>query len=126
MAKKFIRNNEPDKFLKEHIIKGDRSDGIPNFLSPDDTFVNDGRQKPVTEKKLNNWMDQEPEDFCDENMLRNYRRNEMLIDLSKIPEEYKRNILDTYKNAKRNGREKIFDYLIKHRMKMLMEHIQEF
>lgn len=126
MAKKFIRNTDPDKFLKEHIIKGDRSDGIPNFLSPDDTFINEGRQKPVTEKKLNNWMDQEPEAFCDENMLRNYRRNEMLIDLSKIPEEYKQKILDTYNNAKRNGREKIFDYLIKHRMKMLMEHIQEF
>lgn len=126
MAKKFIRNTEPDKFLKEHIIKGDRSDGIPNFLSGDDCFVTESRQKPVTEKKLNTWMDQEPEDFCDENMLRNYRRNEMLIDLSKIPEEYKQKILDTYKNAKQNGREKIFDYLIKHRMKMLMEHIQEF
>lgn len=126
MAKKFIRNNAPDKFLKEHIIKGDRSDGIPNFLSHDDTFVTEARQKPVTEKKLNSWMDQEPEAFCDENMLRNYRRNEMLIDLGKIPEEYKQKILDTYKNAKKNGRDKIFDYLLKHRMKMLMEHIQEF
>jgi hypothetical protein len=126
MAKKFIRNTEPDKFLKEHIIKGDRSDGIPNFLSGDDCFVTESRQKPVTEKKLNNWMDQDPEVFCDENMLRNYRRNEMLIDLSKIPEEYKRNILDTYKNAKQNGKEKIFEYLIKHRMKILIEHIQEF
>jgi hypothetical protein len=126
MAKKFIRNNAPDKFLKEHIIKGDRSDGIPNFLSSDDCFVSESRQKPVTEKKLNSWMDQEPEAFCDENMLRNYRRNEMLIDLGKIPEEFKQKILDTYKTAKTNGREKIFDYLIKHRMKMLMEHIQEF
>ena len=126
MAKKFIRNNAPDKFLQEHIIKGDRSDGIPNFLSHDDTFVTEARQKPVTEKKLNSWMDQEPEAFCDENMLRNYRRNEMLIDLGKIPEEYKQKILDTYKNAKKNGRDKIFDYLLKHRMKMLMEHIQEF
>jgi len=126
MAKKFIRNNSPDKFLKEHILKGDRSDGIPNFLSSDDCFVTESRQKPVTEKKLNSWMDQEPEEFCDENMLRNYRRNEMLIDLSKIPQEFKQKILDTYKTAKTNGREKIFDYLIKHRMKMLMEHIQEF
>ena len=47
-AKKFLKTNEPEKFLREHIIKGDRDDGIPNILSSDDTFVTDKRQKPVT------------------------------------------------------------------------------
>ena len=126
IAKKFIKTNNPDKFLKEHVLKGDRSDGIPNFLSPDDVFVTDVRQKPVTEKKLNSWMEQEPESFCDEIMLRNYRRNEMLIDLSKIPDNIQEKILKTYETAPNNGRGKIFNYFVKHRMKMLMEHIQEF
>jgi hypothetical protein len=126
MAKKFLRTNSPSEFLKEHIIKGDRSDGIPNFLSSDDTFVSEARQKPVTEKKLNTWLTQEPEAFCNEITLRNYRRNELLIDLSKIPDEYQSKIIDTYETTPKRGREKIFNYFIQHRMKMLMDHIQEF
>ena len=126
MQKKFLKESNPERFLREHIMKGDKGDGIPNFLSPDDIFVSDGRQKPVTEKKLNTWVTQDPESFCDEVMLRNYRRNEMLIDLSKVPEDYKQRILEAFRNAISNGREKIFNYFVKHRMKMLMEHIQEF
>lgn len=126
MAKKFLRTNDAGKFLKEHILKGDRSDGIPNFLSSDDTFVAESRQKPVTEKKLNSWLEQEPEVFCDEIMLRNYKRNEMLIDLSKIPQDIQAKILEHYDSANQNGRDKIFNYFIKYRLKMLMEHIQEF
>jgi 5'-3' exonuclease len=126
MGKKFLRTNSADKFLKEHILKGDRSDGIPNFLSSDDTFVAESRQKPVTEKKLNSWLEQEPETFCDEIMLRNYKRNEMLIDLSKIPQEIQSKILEHYDSANENSRDKIFNYFIKYRLKMLMEHIQEF
>jgi 5'-3' exonuclease len=126
MGKKFLRCGDPDKFLKEHIFKGDRSDGIPNFLSCDDTFVTEARQKPVTEKKLNKWLEEEPESFCDEVMLRNYKRNELLIDLSKIPTEYQEKILDAYDNAPKRGREKLLNYFIQNRMKQLMEHIQEF
>jgi len=125
-AKKFLRTNEPDKFLREHIIKGDRGDGIPNILSSDDTFVTDKRQKPVTEKKLNIWVTEEPVQFCDSLMLRNYKRNEALIDLSKVPQDIQAKILETYENAPNNGRDKIFNYFIKHRLKLLMEHIQEF
>lgn len=126
MGKKFLKCADPDKFLKEHIFKGDRSDGIPNFLSSDDTFVSEARQKPVTEKKLNKWLEEELESFCDEVMLRNYKRNELLIDLSKIPTEYQEKILDAYDNTPKRGREKLLNYFIQNRMKQLMEHIQEF
>jgi hypothetical protein len=126
MSKAFLRTNTPEAFLKEHIIKGDRSDGIPNFLSSDDTFVVEARQKPVTEKKLNKWLGEEPESFCDEVMLRNYKRNELMIDLSKIPTEYQDKILDAYENAPKRGREKILNYFIKNRMKQLTLSITEF
>ena len=127
MAKKFLKTSEPIKFLKEHIIKGDRGDGIPNILSSDDTFIAESRQKPVTEKKLNIWISQKPEDFCDAPMLRNYQRNENLIDLSKVPDEYATKILNAYHNPNSiKGKDKILNYFIKNRMKQLMEHIQEF
>lgn len=126
MAKKFLRTSTPDSFLREHIIKGDRGDGIPNILSQDDTFVTEARQRPVTEKKLNTWLTQEPESFCDDMMLRNYRRNEALIDLEKVPTDYQTKIMDAFENAPRNGKSKLMNYFIKNRMKQLMEHLQEF
>ena len=127
MAKKFLKTSEPIKFLKEHILKGDRGDGIPNILSSDDTFITEARQKPVTEKKLNTWVSQKPEDFCDASMLRNYQRNESLIDLSKVPSEYADRILTAYRSPKEvKGKDKVLNYFIKNRMKQLMKHIQEF
>jgi hypothetical protein len=127
MGKKFLKTSEPIKFLKEHILKGDRGDGIPNILSSDDTFITEARQKPVTEKKLNTWVAQKPEDFCDASMLRNYQRNESLIDLSKVPSEYTDRILTAYRSPKEvKGKDKVLNYFIKNRMKQLMEHIQEF
>ena len=127
MAKKFLKTSEPIKFLKEHILKGDRGDGIPNILSSDDNFITEARQKPVTEKKLNTWVAQKPEDFCDASMLRNYQRNESLIDLSKVPSEYADRILTAYRSPKEvKGKDKVLNYFIKNRMKQLMEHIQEF
>ena len=126
MAKKFLRTSNAEEFLKMHIIRGDRGDGVPNILSSDDTFVTESRQKPVTEKKLNTWMNEEPTIFCDTMMLKNYKRNESLIDLSKIPIEYQQNIMNEYQNAPKNGRGKILNYFIKNRMKQLTEHLQEF
>jgi hypothetical protein len=126
IGKKFLRTSNPHALLKEHIIRGDRGDGIPNILSADSIFVNEERQRPIQEKKLNSWINQEPQDFCDSMMLRNYKRNESLIDLSKIPQEYQDKIIDTYENVKENGKEKIFNFFIKNRMRNLMEHIQEF
>jgi len=127
IAKKFLKEANPVRFLKEHIIKGDRGDGIPNILSSDDTFIAEARQKPVVEKKLNTWVEQNPEDFCDATMLKNYRRNESLIDLSKVPTEFSDKILETYRSPRQvKGKDKILNYFIKNRMKLLMEHIQEF
>ena len=52
VMKKFVVCNNPDMFLKEHILKGDPGDGIPNVLSEDNCFVVGSRQKPLTKKKM--------------------------------------------------------------------------
>lgn len=126
IMKKFIEEPSPDAQLKELIIRGDKGDGIPNILSPDDVFVSGGRQKPVMEVKLLNWLNQKPEDFCDENMLRNYYRNQSLIDLTKIPKELTESILDTYDNTKTKTKSEFMNYMISHRLKNLIEVIGEF
>lgn len=59
VQKKFVKDIDPHTYIKEHVLKGDRSDGVPNFLSPDNTFVEDMRQKPLQKKKLEVWIDLE-------------------------------------------------------------------
>ena len=126
LTKKFLNTDNPDNFLREHILRGDTSDGVPNFLSSDDTFVTDKRQTPLSKKKVSVWAELEPDVFCQGEQLRNYRRNEMLIDFTKIPEWLQINIVDEYVNQPEVGRSRLFNYFIKYKLKNLMEHINEF
>ena len=126
ILKKFIKEPLPHVQLKQMIIRGDKGDGIPNILSPDGVFVEGGRQKPITEVKIIQWMNQQPEEFCVGEMLRNYKRNEMLIDLSKIPNNLQENILDKYESVQPKTRQVFMNYMINNRLKNLIEVIDEF
>ena len=126
ILKKYIKEPLPLMQLKQLIIRGDKGDGIPNILSPDDVFVVGGRQKPITEAKIIKWMNQEAKEFCTEDMFRNFSRNEMLIDLTKIPEKLTEQILHTYENAKGHSRQDFMNYMIANRLKNLIEVIDEF
>ena len=126
VLKKFVNGIDPDVYIKEHILKGDRSDGVPNFLSPDNCFVNELRQRPISKKKLATWIDLDPEDFCNEEMLRNYQRNRTLIDLTQAPDWVSKTCVETYLNSKVNDRSGLLNYFIKHRLKNHMENIGDF
>lgn len=127
VKKKFITSDDPILFMKEHLIKGDVGDGIPNFLSPDNSFVDSIRQKSITTKNLQVWLAHSiPEDFCTEETLRNYRRNEQLIDLEFTPVEIKRKIIEEYESQADKDRSKMFSFMIKNRLKVLTESITDF
>jgi hypothetical protein len=59
-------------------------------------------------------------------MLRNYKRNEMLIDLSKIPTDLQEKILDKYDSVQPKTRQVFMNYMINNRLKNLIEVIDEF
>lgn len=126
VTKKWIRVPDPRRFLREHIMKGDRGDGIPNFLSNDSCIVAKERQKPLASKKLNNWVDQEPENFCNEEMLRNYKRNEQLVDLDFVPDDIRREVNRQYDEYVIPDRKGLLNYFIKNRLKLLTDTIGEF
>lgn len=126
IRKKFISHNNPGMYTKEHIIRGDAGDGIPNMLSPDNCLVVGSRQKPVTTKKLEQWLQMPPESFGENEIVRNFKRNQQLIDLTFIPEEIKNNVLSEYEKQSNKGREKLFNYFVTFKLKNLMENIQEF
>lgn len=126
ILKKYIKEPFPLVQLKQLIIRGDKGDGIPNILSADDCIVTATRQKPITEAKIIKWLNQEPKEFCTDEMLRNYNRNEMMIDLTKIPEKIRLDILNTYETAKGKTKQEFMNYMIANRLKNLIEVAQDF
>ena len=124
--KHFVNGVDPTTYIKEHILKGDRSDGVPNFLSPDNTFVDELRQRPMSKRKIETWIDLEPSDYCNEEMMRNYQRNRTLIDLSYIPDDIKEKCTQTFLDAPEGSRKHLLNYFIKKKLKSLMENIGDF
>lgn len=126
LTKKFLKDNKPEHQLRALILKGDRSDGVPNILSRDDVLVEGLRQKPLSKKKLESWINGNPEELFEGEVLRNYKRNETLIDLARIPESIQINIKTRYESEQYTGRDRMLNYFIKHRLKELTNSIQEF
>ena len=126
VQKRWRITNDPDRFVKEHIMRGDPGDGVTNFLSADNTFVVGARQKPLSQKKMDAWIHMDPREFCDENMLRGYMRNQQLVDLTFVPENLRVQVLTEYETQAGKGRSKLFNYFIEKRLKNLLESINEF
>tara|TARA_B100001778_G_scaffold257028_1_gene217132 strand:- start:1426 stop:2268 length:843 start_codon:yes stop_codon:yes gene_type:complete len=125
ILKKFVNGEDPETYIKQHILKGDASDGIPNVLSPDHTFVEGLRQRPLTKKKIEAWVDMNIDDF-EEEVKRNYIRNQKLIDLKMIPENLEKDIMVDFCEAPINDRSKLFPYFTDKRLRELTENIGEF
>ena len=121
--KRWITHSSPEKYLYEHIIKGDTGDGVPNILSPDNCLVIGQRQRPVTKKRLEEWQDI---NTMDEEAKRNYARNKAMIDLSQIPQGIKDQVLAEWNSDLANDRSQLFNYFIKNKLKNLMDAISEF
>jgi len=116
---------DPVVFLHEQIIKGDRSDGIPNILSPDDIFLTKEKQRPINKKRLEEWSKVENIPLGSETK-KYYDRNKRLIDLDCIPKEIEESIINTYNNYLIPSRSKLLPYFIEHKLKSLMENIGDF
>ena len=130
ITKKFINGVDPEEYLVEHILKGDSGDGIPNVLSPDNTFVDGLRQKPMGKKKVAEWGKNplRPVEMAlpNDEVKRNYQRNLQLIDLSKSPPEIFTDCIRAYHDAPDGNRSKLLNYFIEKRLKNLTESIGEF
>ena len=124
--KKFITSKNPLEELKAKIIGGDRGDGIPNILSPGDTFVREIRQKVMTEARLTTFMSANYGEYEDETARIGFSRNQTLIDLRNIPSDIKNSIIDTYNNTTPAPRSKLIPYFMAKKLKNLMDVIEEF
>jgi hypothetical protein len=126
--KKRIICDKPLEYLKEHIIRGDKGDGIPNILSPDDVFVAKGRQKSIFDEKLHGWLSTPVTKLVDDGCfsLRNWKRNEELIDLTFTPQAIRDQVLLQYHAQAGKDRSQLTNYFIKKKLKHLHESINDF
>ncbi len=127
ILKRFIKIDDPNAFIREHIIKGDRGDGIPNFISNDNTFAAGERQKPISSKKLNEWIKKDATEFCTTDwMLRCYKRNQTLIDFDYIPDNIQSGIVMAFDETKPASKQKMLNYFIEKGLKVMIESIGDF
>lgn len=128
MQKKQIKANAKELHEKKitHIVKaGD--DGIPNILSKDDVFVVGERQKPVSAKRLQEFLELGYDACKNDDERRNWHRNVKLIDFDHIPEDVSKEIIDTYVNNKPTGdKMSIMNYLIEKKCRLLLDELEDF
>ena len=126
ITKKLVTTKNPYNYLKEHIMRGDSSDGIPNFLSSDNCIVDKIRQKPLSKKKVESWLGESPVDFCTEEQLRNYHRNMKLIDLQYTPLDIVGKIKQQFNENPKGKRSGLLNFFVEKKLNNLIQDIGEF
>jgi nucleoid DNA-binding protein len=78
--------------------------------------------KPLTQKKIDAIIGT---DIEGSEIGRNYYRNSMLINLVNTPKEIQEKVMKEY-NTQKKDRSKLMNYFMEHKLKNLMEVIEEF
>ena len=127
IRKKFVEiTSTPQEILMEHIISGDKGDGVPNILSDDDVFVSGKRQRPIRKNLIAEWKTQKPEEWVTGDMVEGYIRNRTMVDLSQTPQNIKDEIVAQYELQRNKGRDEVHKYFSKFNLHRLMDKAEEF
>ena len=129
---KFVKCSiDPKDVLFEHIIKGDKGDGVPNVLTDDDAIVKGNRQRPIHSKKLEAWKKNHAEMPQDSTFVTNYERNQTLVDLSRIPQDIEDAIDLAFIKAEppfdiELNKDILKNYFNEHKLSKMLDVIEEF
>ena len=114
-------------YLEEHILRGDRNDGVPNVLSDDDVLVTPGkRQNKMTEKRLAELKTTSVEHWVNTTYKRNWKRNQLLVDLRCAPPSVTRNVIQQYEEQKNKPHHRMYKYLVKYQITGLLDVVDQF
>lgn len=133
ILKKYLKPAvSPEATRREHVLRGDNGDGVPNFRSPDNAIVDGIRQKAIREKEMAEWLKLPPDAFESGAMCKTkdeqtwFTRNTVMIDLDSIPAKVSDDILSTYHAQTPGNRSKIRGYFIANRMRNMIEITDQF
>ena len=86
-------------------------------------MVEGKRQKPCSKKRVEEVIN----DPYNESWKDNFERNQTMIDMTKIPEEYESLVLEEFNNDMViTDRSKLLDYFIKNKLRNLLPNIGDF
>lgn len=127
-SEKKEKEKNPDAYLFEQIFRGDKVDGIPNIKSPNNSFIDKIRQKQCREDFILQCYKNRLylNDILTENEYKRYLENSELIDLKKIPDTIKKNIVETYNTTEKQGRNRLFEYFASRDLNQLINNIGDF
>lgn len=137
ITKKFlVPKEDPITDLYVKVMRGDSGDGVPNVFSDINLFLDRSeggtlRQKPVSSKMISegvklNWDPYVM--FTNETLIANFQRNQILVDFDYIPKHLFDECVKTYEGIKNKGVDamKLQMFLAKHRLKQLLDSVNEF
>ena len=119
--KGILRCDDPYDFLLDHVVRGDSSDGVPNAISDDAVFVEGRRQTRLTNKKIEELKEvgfQQEDNFME--------RNQKLIDLTMVPDYIEEETMRQMETEVSGDRSKILEYMMKYRLRSLIDNLEDF
>ena len=129
MQQKMVKAEvSPARYAFEHLMKGDSGDGVPNVLSPDNSFTDKIRQTPMRKKVIDEWWEARDnlKSVMPTEAFRNYIRNRELIDLNRTPQKIKDSSIEQLESYKYPKEGSVLNFLIEKRMNLLIECAGEF
>lgn len=116
----FVERGDVKLLLEEKICRGDRGDGIPGIWSVENSFVDKIRQKPATQKKIDEFLKMYHEcTNLESEEFKRFKENKKMIDFDSIPQKYFDEVLKSYHETVINlnvNKMKIFTYLSQHEL----------
>jgi 5'-3' exonuclease len=133
-TKKLVTEKNVHKYAFEQILRGCSSDGVPNFLSDDDSIISeDKRQTPIRAKRVDELYGvyqklglEGVKNTLSQTELRNFLRNQELIVLASRPEYVSKAIESEIAAQPHNNNSKIYGYLVERRCRNLISCVDEF
>ena len=129
--KAIVKCENPERYLFEHTLRGDKGDGVPNYLSDGDTFVSKKRQRPITDKHIQEMWDQRNKNAnwqscLTQTQIENYTRNDILINLDNIPNYLKNEVKDEMEKPNNRNAANIHKYLASKGMNLMLDYVTDF
>lgn len=126
-------DTSPTNFLLQKILYGDKTDGIPNYLSEDDSIINKNKkQKRLMKKRVDVLLNTDyykVPDLLFEDEKPGFFRNRKIIDFYEIPDHIKNNVLIKFNKIITGdvpAVDKTYKYLKRHSMSYLINSIGDF
>ena len=121
LQKKFMEHADPERFLVEKCLLGQKKDDIPNILTPLD-WPKGQRKPPFGDRALSRIMEYGYEKWLQENNLeKRFRENKILIDFKMIPKVIQDRVLEDYHKYEYPLPEKIYEFMEKNQFKGYLE-----